>query len=255
MGRLVSTACTAADRESLSRQSRRPRTGTRHRRRISWDGTKSARPSRMRAHHAFLKWGDAEGAAESALLDSVWTAAARRGQAPASGWFARAARILDEANSTAPRAGIRWFPRRFNAWSARPGSGASRAFSQAGDVAPRFDDHDLASLACQGRGRALIHLDDPRGCRAAGRAMVAVIARGVADPVRRHLLQRAGGVPGHLRSASCLRVDDFSCAVVRHVSRIWCATAASSALPRGSDAVAWQLVSCGTAMRTTRAGR
>ena len=51
------------------------------------------------------------------------------------------------------------------------------AFSQAADIARRFGDRDLASLACSGRGRALIRLGNiAEGVALLDEAMVAVIA-------------------------------------------------------------------------------
>ena len=55
------------------------------------------------------------------------------------------------------------------------------AFSQAAEIAPRFDDPDLASLARHGRGRALIRLGNiAEGVALLDEAMVAVIAGDVA---------------------------------------------------------------------------
>jgi DNA-binding CsgD family transcriptional regulator len=50
-------------------------------------------------------------------------------------------------------------------------------FNQAADIARRFGDHDLASLACHGRGRALIRLGHiTEGVAVLDEAMVAVTA-------------------------------------------------------------------------------
>jgi len=60
-------------------------------------------------------------------------------------------------------------------------AGGHAAFSQAAEIASRFDDPDLASLARHGRGRALIQLGDmAEGVALLDEAMVAVIAGDVA---------------------------------------------------------------------------
>ena len=60
-------------------------------------------------------------------------------------------------------------------------SAADATFSQAADIASRFDDRDLASLARHGRGRALIRIGRiAEGVALLDEAMVAVIAGDVA---------------------------------------------------------------------------
>ncbi len=56
-------------------------------------------------------------------------------------------------------------------------AGGHAAFSQAAEIAPALHDRDLASLACHGRGRALIRLGHiAEGVALLDEAMVAVIA-------------------------------------------------------------------------------
>jgi DNA-binding NarL/FixJ family response regulator len=132
--------------------------------------------ARARAHQAFLARGDLEGAARCAC----WLAfdlLQRGAMAPASGWLARAERILDEGHlDIAGRGYLLIFDAILCLVKGDP-AGALTAFSQAGDIAARFADRDLASLACQGRGRALIYLGRVvEGIALLDEAMTAVIA-------------------------------------------------------------------------------
>jgi DNA-binding CsgD family transcriptional regulator len=129
-----------------------------------------------RAHQAFLDQDDPEGAARSAL----WLAFAllqRGAGAPASGWFARAERILDEARLDSVARGYLLIPSAIQRIVQGNPTGGYAEFTQAAEIARRFGDRGLVSLACAGRGRALIRLDEVRGGVALlDEAMVAVIA-------------------------------------------------------------------------------
>jgi DNA-binding CsgD family transcriptional regulator/tetratricopeptide (TPR) repeat protein len=135
---------------------------------------------RARAHQAFVNRGDHEGAARSA----GWLAFGllqRGAVAPASGWLARAARILDEARLDCVVRGYLLIPSAIQCIVRGDAAGGHAAFSQAAEIASRFDDPDLASLARHGRGRALIrlgHIAD--GVALLDEAMAAVIAGDVA---------------------------------------------------------------------------
>ena len=131
---------------------------------------------RARAHQAFVHRGDYEGAARSA----GWLAFGllqRGAVAPASGWLARAARILDEAQLDCVVRGYLLIPSAIQYLVQGDAAAGHAAFSQAAEIASRFDDSDLASLARQGRGRALIQLGNiAEGVALLDEAMVAVIA-------------------------------------------------------------------------------
>ena len=135
---------------------------------------------RARAHQAFVNRGDHEGAARSA----GWLAFGllqRGAVAPASGWLARAARILDEAQLDCVVRGYLLIPSAIQCIVQGDAAGGHAAFSQAAEIASRFDDPDLASLARHGRGRALIQLGNiAEGVALLDEAMVAVIAGDVA---------------------------------------------------------------------------
>jgi DNA-binding CsgD family transcriptional regulator len=131
---------------------------------------------RARAHQSFLDRRDPEGAARSASW--VGFGLLHRGAlAPASGWFARAERILDEANIDCVVRGYLLIPSAIQrVVQGDPGAGHAM-FMQAAEFARRFGDRDLASIACHGRGRALIRLGKiADGVALLDEAMAAVIA-------------------------------------------------------------------------------
>ena len=131
---------------------------------------------RARAHQIYLARGDHEGAARSAS----WLAFGllQRGAiAPASGWFARAERILDEAHLDCVVRGYLLIPGAIQCVVRGDVAAGDTAFARAAEIARRFGDRDLASLAYVGRGRALIRLGDLAGAAALlDEAMAAVIA-------------------------------------------------------------------------------
>jgi len=138
---------------------------------------------RARAHRAFLERGDRERAAWSAF----WLAFGllqRGARAPASGWLVRAERILDEAQLDSVVRGYLLTPVAVQRIVTGDPAGADAAFTEAADIARRFGDRGLASLACHGRGRALIRLGNiPQGVALLDEAMAGVIAGDVTQVV------------------------------------------------------------------------
>jgi DNA-binding CsgD family transcriptional regulator len=131
---------------------------------------------RARAHQSFLDRGDVEGAARSAFW--LGFGLLQRGAiAPASGWFARAQRILDDAQLDSVVRGYLLIPSAIRRIVQGDAAAGHAAFAQAAEIARRFADRDLASVACHGRGRALIRLGNiADGGALLDEAMVAVIA-------------------------------------------------------------------------------
>jgi ATP/maltotriose-dependent transcriptional regulator MalT len=129
---------------------------------------------RERAHHSFLERGDREGAARCAF----WLACGlqhRGALAPASGWFGRAERLLDESQLDSVLRGYLLIPSAIQRIVQGDPAAGHTLFNQAAEIARRFADHDLASLACHGRGRALIRLGHiGEGVAVLDEAMVAV---------------------------------------------------------------------------------
>jgi DNA-binding CsgD family transcriptional regulator len=129
-----------------------------------------------RAHQTFLDSGDQEGAARAAF----WLGFALMGRgavAPASGWFARAGRLLDEGQLDCVVRGYLLIPVAIKSIVQGDPSAADATFSQAAVIAHRFADRDLASVACHGRGRAFIRLGHiAEGVALLDEAMASVIA-------------------------------------------------------------------------------
>ena len=129
-----------------------------------------------RAHQAFLDGGDCEGAARAAFW--LGFALMERGAiAPASGWFARAGRLLDEGQLDCVVRGYLLIPVGITAIVQGDFSAAHTTFSQAADIARRCADRDLDSVARPGRGRALIRLGRiAEGAALFDEAMASVVA-------------------------------------------------------------------------------
>jgi len=129
-----------------------------------------------RAHQAFLDRGDWEGGARAAF----WLGFALMGRgalAPASGWFGKAGRLLDERQLDCVVRGYLLIPVAITCIVRGDPSAAHATFVQAADIAHRFADRDLASVACHGRGRALIRLGRiAEGVALLDEAMASVIA-------------------------------------------------------------------------------
>ena len=136
-----------------------------------------------RAHQAFLDRGDVEGAARSA----AWLGFVllhRGALAPASGWFARAGRLLDDAGLDSVVRGYLLIPSAIQQIVQEDSAGGLTTFERVTEIARRFGDRDLASLACHGRGRALIRLGDIRsGAALLDEAMAAVMAGEVSPAI------------------------------------------------------------------------
>ena len=131
---------------------------------------------RTRAHQLFLDRHDSEGAARSAcwLGFELLQQGAR---APASGWFARAERILDDARLDSVVRGYLLVPAAIRQIGQGDAAAGHDTFTRADDIARRFADRNLASIACEGRGRALIRLGRiAEGVALLDEAMVAVVA-------------------------------------------------------------------------------
>jgi ATP/maltotriose-dependent transcriptional regulator MalT len=136
-----------------------------------------------RAHQTFLDRGDREGAARAAFWLG-FALLARGAMAPASGWLARAERLLEEGQLDCVVRGYLLIPTAILRIVQGDPAAAHAVFSQAAEIASRFADRDLASLACQGRGRALIRLGNiSEGVALLDEAMASVIAGDVTSLV------------------------------------------------------------------------
>jgi DNA-binding CsgD family transcriptional regulator/tetratricopeptide (TPR) repeat protein len=131
---------------------------------------------RERAHHACLDQGDAEGAARSAFW--LGFGLLQRGAAaPALGWFARAERIVEDAQLDSVVRGYLLVPSAIRRIVEGDPAAGSVIFDKIADIGRRFGDRDLTSCACHGRGRALIRLGRvAEGVALLDEAMAAVVA-------------------------------------------------------------------------------
>ena len=95
----------------------------------------------------------------------------------ASGWFARARRLLDDAGVEAAASGYLLVPELLGALEAGEPTTALALAERASTIARRFDDDDLRALAGLGRGQALLAAGDlAAGTAALDEVMVAVTA-------------------------------------------------------------------------------
>lgn len=130
---------------------------------------------RVRVHHAAVAAGQPARAARIAF----WTAleAIDRGDlAQASGWLARARRLL-EGSPPSVEHGYLLLPDALGALEGGELSAAAEAFESMAAIADRFDDRDLQTLARLGLGQTLIRRAEiARGLALLDEAMVAVTA-------------------------------------------------------------------------------
>ncbi len=129
-----------------------------------------------RSHQLYLGAGELL----PAVHDAVWIGlnlALRGEMGPASGWFGRAARTLEDVEEENAEHGYLVFARVFGAIEMGQFEAAVVGAKQAIEIGRRFDEHDLVALAVHGHGRALMRQGNTlEGLHLLDEAMVAVIA-------------------------------------------------------------------------------
>ena len=127
----------------------------------------------IRAHHAFLAGGDAIRAARCAFWLGFGRTDAER--ARASGWLAKARRLLDDCGRDCVERGYVLLPAALDAVARGDIATAGTIFAEAARIGGRFGDVDLVSRARAGRGRTLNTLDE----KASGVALLDEVMVGV----------------------------------------------------------------------------
>ena len=127
-----------------------------------------------RAHHVYVDAGDARRAASCAGW--IGTNLALRGEVGgATGWFARAQRLLESYGRDCPERGWMLLPVMFQHEAAGDFAAAAATAAAAAEIGQRFGDADLLALAVQGHGYMLIKQGQVRmGLGLLDEAMVAV---------------------------------------------------------------------------------
>jgi DNA-binding CsgD family transcriptional regulator/tetratricopeptide (TPR) repeat protein len=129
----------------------------------------------VRAHQVHLDRGDVEGAARAAFWLGFGLMVAGDG-ARASGWLARAQRILDDANCDCVVRGYLLVPQGMRLTGPSPAA-ALATFERVLECGRRFNDKSLVTYGRLGIGRSLVRLDRiPEGVALMDEVMVAVTA-------------------------------------------------------------------------------
>jgi len=128
------------------------------------------------AHQEALRQGDVARAA----YDAFWLGfkLIHHGEfARGGGWVARAAGLIHEPELDCPAQGYVLLPGALQALDSGDAPASYEAFTRAGEIAARFGDRDLATLARLGRGTSLVAMGErDRGVAYLDEAMVAVTA-------------------------------------------------------------------------------
>ncbi|HEX9311650.1 MAG TPA: LuxR C-terminal-related transcriptional regulator [Actinomycetota bacterium] len=133
-----------------------------------------------RAQNEYVRLGNLPRAARCAIWQGM-SLLDRGEMAPAAGWLARAARMLEETDEECVERGLLLIPSALRLlFGEGDPAGAQALFEQAAAVAARFDDPDLTVLSGLGRGQSLIFLGErARGMALLDEAMVAATAASV----------------------------------------------------------------------------
>ena len=171
---------------------------------------------RARAHHGFAVRNEPERAARCAF----WLAFGllERGEsAGASGWLARARRVLEECGRDCVESGYLLLPEAVRRISEGDTQAAHALFRKAAEIGGRFREPDLIALARHGQGRALIRLGKlTEGVALLDEAMVSVTAGEVSAIVAGDVY--CGVISGCQEIFDWRRAQEWTIALTR-----WCA--------------------------------
>jgi DNA-binding NarL/FixJ family response regulator len=134
------------------------------------------------AHRATLETGDGAGAARCAFWLGLCLALGGH-LAQASGWFARAGRLIDDEQLDCPAAGYLLVPQLLGALETGDAAVARDLAVRATELANRFDDPDLRAFGSLGHGQALIAMGDTAGGTARLDEVMVSVTAGEVGPV------------------------------------------------------------------------
>ena len=179
-----------------------------------------------RAHREFLRHQEPQRAARCAFW--LGLGLLEKGEtAQASGWLARARRILEEQAGECLEHGYLLLPEGLRCIMEGDCDAATIAFARATAIGRRFADPDLVALGTHGQGRALIRLGRSlEGVALLDEAMVAVTTGEVSPIVAGDVY--CGVLSGCQEIFDWRRAQEWTAALTR-----WCATQPELVLYRG----------------------
>jgi hypothetical protein len=128
--------------------------------RTCWAGDTDSAQAWARAFSLLESRGAAQGAARCAFWLAFELMNADE-MARASGWLARAQRLLDGREADCAESGFLLLPGALQAVHGGDAQAALRGFADAAEIGDRFGDRDLMTLGRLGQGQALIAMDRP----------------------------------------------------------------------------------------------
>jgi hypothetical protein len=105
----------------------------------------------VRAHHAFLRRGEAERATRCAFWLAFWLMIQGE-RAQSGGWLTRGRRLLDDGRHDCVEQGYLLVPRALQLLAEGDASTAYTTFGQAAETGERFIDSDLVAFGRLGQG-------------------------------------------------------------------------------------------------------
>jgi DNA-binding CsgD family transcriptional regulator len=154
--------------------------------------------------HAYQRHADVGERAEAARC-AFWAAfcSMMRGQmAHAGGWLSRGRSVLD-SDLDCPARGYFLIPQVLAALDSDDADGARRLAVQAGDIASRFHDADLAAFSTLGHGQALLAAGDETGGLARLDEVMLAVCSGEVGPI-------ASGIVYCAVILECLQIFDLA---------------------------------------------
>jgi hypothetical protein len=116
---------------------------------------------RARAHHAHLARGDVDRAVRCASWIAFWLLLINGDRAHATGWIARARRLVDDGQPESISQGYLLLPEAMAYSMEGDGASAWNALCRAVDIGTRCGDTELIAFARNGQGRTLVRTGRP----------------------------------------------------------------------------------------------